>query len=395
MSRSWPSAALGEVCDVQIGKTPARSESAFWGGDHVWLSIADMNQGRALATSAEGVTDKAVRDLKLRSVDPGTVLLSFKLSIGKVGIAQCPMFTNEAIAHLPITDPRLDRDYLYWTLKTIPLTGGADRAAMGATLNKSKLKQIEIPLPPLEEQKRIAAILDAADNLRTKRRQALTKLETLTQAVFHDIFGNTNRAPILKSRPSDGSNSWQPLADLAEMGTGHTPARDVDEYWHGDISWINLNEIRSYDGEICAQTEARITAAGVANSSAVVHPQGTVAFSRTASIGFVTMMGSPMATSQDFVTWTCGDELEPEYLMACLRLSRESLRAGASGSIHKTIYVRDAERFHILRADKKKQAQFAAASRQARREVAPQLQQSESLDNLFSSLQQRAFRGEL
>ena len=172
MSLSWPSAALGEVCDVQIGKTPARSESAFWGGDHVWLSIADMNQGRALATSAEGVTDKAVRDLKLRSVDPGTVLLSFKLSIGKVGIAQCPMFTNEAIAHLPITDPRLDRDYLYWTLKTIPSTGGADRAAMGATLNKSKLKQIEVPLPPLEEQKRIAAILDAADNLRTKRRQA-------------------------------------------------------------------------------------------------------------------------------------------------------------------------------------------------------------------------------
>ena len=213
MKTIWPDAYLGEICDVQIGKTPKRAESRYWGEEHPWLSISDMNQGRSLRDTKERITQHAVDELNCRAVDPGTLLLSFKLSIGKVGIAKRRMFTNEAIAHLPIVDSRVERDYLYWALRTVPLSAEADRAAMGATLNKAKLKKIPIPLPPIEEQRRIAAILDAADALRAKRRQALAKLDTLTQAIFIDMFGDPVTNP--KGLPS------QKLGDLVKLKSGN------------------------------------------------------------------------------------------------------------------------------------------------------------------------------
>lgn len=186
---SWPTVALSDVCEINVGRTPARANPAFWGPGQSWLSIADMNQGRLIQHTKEQITQLAAKACKL--VEPGTVLLSFKLSIGKVGIAARPVFTNEAIAALPIKRPDLlHTEYLAYALDALDLGHGSNRAAMGATLNKAKLREIQIPLPPLVEQRRIAAILDEADALRAKRRQTLALLDDLTQSIFLDMFGN-------------------------------------------------------------------------------------------------------------------------------------------------------------------------------------------------------------
>jgi len=153
---------------------------------------------------------------------------------------------------------------------------------------------------------------------------------------------------------------WERLTDLAELVTGHTPARNKPEYWNGGVSWINLNEIRELDGLVCEETRLQISELGVANSSAVVHPVGTICMSRTASVGFVTQMGERMATSQDFVNWICGSAVDPSFLMKALIASRPHLTATATGSTHKTLYVRDAERLHVLLPPMKEQRRIAA-----------------------------------
>ena len=117
--------------------------------------------------------------------------MSFKLSLGKRTVSGCELFTNEAIAALHVLDYDVaDRDYLYWALGSIDYDRLVDRAAKGKTLNKAKLKILQIPLPPLDEQKRIAGILDAADALRAKRREALAQLDTFLQSTFIDLFGD-------------------------------------------------------------------------------------------------------------------------------------------------------------------------------------------------------------
>lgn len=288
--------------------------------------------------------------------------------------------------------PGVDSRYLYRYLQTVQLTDG------GYSRHFKYLKEIDVPLPPIEKQRRIAAVLDAADALRAKRLEAVAKLDTLTRAIFIDMFGRGRRPPI-NPGPVHAEHpagwTWVSLQSLARMATGHTPDRSVPDYWDGDVGWINLNEIRRLDGRWCSGTELTITEAGVANSSAVILPVGTVCFSRTASIGFVTVLAEAMATSQDFVNWVCGDSLHPDYLMHAFLASRDVLRGSSSGSTHRTIYVRDAERFHVLLPPVGLQREFVArlaAVRQAR----ARMQSTRSVhDHLFSSLQQRAFRGDL
>ena len=111
--------------------------------------------------------------------------------------------------------------------------------------------------------------------------------------------------------------------------------------------WLALPDIRAWDGRIITDTAERTNAGGLANSSARVLPEGTVALSRTASVGYVTIFGTPMATSQDFVNWVCGDRIRPRFLMHALRASREYLLQIASGAVHKTIYMNTFEQFHI------------------------------------------------
>lgn len=126
------------------------------------------------------------------------------------------------------------------------------------------------------------------------------------------------------------------------------------------MSWISLTEIRAFDGQWVESTRIKTNEEGIANSAARILPSGTVCFSRTASVGFVTIMAKPMATSQDFANWVCGEDLDSEYLMYALICSRNKLRELATGATHKTIYMPTLEAFHLCAPAVNKQRQIAA-----------------------------------
>ena len=188
---------LQQICGIQIGKTPSRSVPEYWGGELPWVTISDFPAGRIVTTTKERITRIGAAKSGSKRIPHGTLLLSFKLSLGKRTIAGCDLFTNEAIAALNILDhDAANRDYLYWALGSIDYDRLVDRAAKGKTLNKAKLRLLRIPLPPLAKQKRIARILDAADALRAKRREALAQLDTLLQSTFLDMFGDPVTNPM-------------------------------------------------------------------------------------------------------------------------------------------------------------------------------------------------------
>lgn len=140
---------------------------------------------------------------------------------------------------------------------------------------------------------------------------------------------------------------WARLTDLARLETGHTPSRSHPEWWGGPIPWISLADIRELDGKVAQDTIEHTNEKGIANSAARLLPEGTVVLSRTASVGFVTIMGRPMATSQDFVNWVCGPELDPRFLAYLLRATRAYIRSLSSGAIHQTVYMPTVESFFV------------------------------------------------
>lgn len=142
-----------------------------------------------------------------------------------------------------------------------------------------------------------------------------------------------------------------PIRFLARLGTGHTPSRNVPDYWENcSIPWITLADVwqlRDGSTDVITDTKEKISELGLANSAAVKHPAGTVILSRTASVGFSAIMGADMATSQDFATWTCGPGLHNRYLLHALRAMANDLKRVAAGSTHKTIYMPDIEQLRI------------------------------------------------
>jgi type I restriction enzyme S subunit len=141
---------------------------------------------------------------------------------------------------------------------------------------------------------------------------------------------------------------WVALSEVAQLESGHTPSRRHPEYWGGDVPWIGIRDAVDNHGRTITDTVQHVSKLGLANSSSRLLPRGTVCLSRTASVGYVVVMGRPMATSQDFVNWVCTESLEPDFLKYILLAERDSLMRFASGTTHQTIYYPEAKAFHVL-----------------------------------------------
>jgi type I restriction enzyme S subunit len=165
----WATKSLGDLCNIELGKTPDRSNPAYWDEKgvtgNVWLSIADLlkAENRIVADSKEYVSDKGAALCKV--VPEGTLLVSFKLTLGRLAFTGRNLLTNEAIAALTIHDEReLSKEFLFYCLTFFDWVKAAetDVKLKGMTLNKAKLKLIPISYPPLTEQHRIVTLLDEA-----------------------------------------------------------------------------------------------------------------------------------------------------------------------------------------------------------------------------------------
>lgn len=140
---------------------------------------------------------------------------------------------------------------------------------------------------------------------------------------------------------------WTRLTDIARLESGHTPSRRHTEWWGGSIPWIGIQDARAHDGGRIDDTQEHTNALGIENSSARVLPANTVCLSRTASVGYVVVMGRPMATSQDFVNWVCSEELDHNFLKYLFIAEGDDLLRFASGAVHQTIYFPEAKAFFI------------------------------------------------
>ena len=226
----------------------------------------------------------------------------------------------------------------------------------------SVLRNIDAPISEATAQRVIADYLDAQtariDTLTSRYGELVEFLVEQRGAItVAGVSGGSVEGP---SRPSSLTwltavpSHWDEarLTLLARLGSGHTPSREHPEWWIDcAIPWITTGEvwqIRDDRIEYLSKTREMISELGISNSSAELHPAGTVALSRTASAGYSAIMATDMATSQDYVTWTCGPRLRPRFLLLCLRAMRPDLLGRlAMGSTHQTIYVPDIQSIRI------------------------------------------------
>jgi type I restriction enzyme S subunit len=192
--QGWVWSRLGFIAYSHVGKTPSTKNPAYWSeGDagHSWTSIADMPDGGTVRATRRKVSDLAVRDVfKEAPVEAGVLLMSFKLTLGKVAYTGIPTYHNEAIVAVrPFTG--VSQALLFRVLPVLVVHGASKNAIKGKTLNASSLSLLPVPLPPIEEQARIVSSVDElmllCDDLETKLKQADAEAEKLLAATVHHM----------------------------------------------------------------------------------------------------------------------------------------------------------------------------------------------------------------
>lgn len=188
---TWPMVKLGDVVDIMGGGTPSKDTPEYWGGDIPWVSVKDFKSS-FIDTASDYITTLGLEKSATNLIPSGTIVVPTRMAVGKVAVLGTHMAINQDLKALIIkNDEELDKRFLLRFLES-----RADhilKFAKGATvkgITLDVLKGLDVPLPLLEEQKRIAAILDKADAIRRKRQQAIKLADEFLRSVFLDMFGD-------------------------------------------------------------------------------------------------------------------------------------------------------------------------------------------------------------
>ena len=188
----WETATLGSIADLTIGRTPPRGEPHWWTADleRPFCTIADMGP-MSVRPIREGVTERAERAGKAKRFPAGSLMMSFKLSIGKVGFAAVDVFPNEAIVGIDVRDPRVDVRYLAHFLGSQDLTRAAGEAVKGKTLNGTTLRAIRVAIPPLEVQRALVVAIDQIDQVCDALHDEADALQQVKSRTIRDVLNGS------------------------------------------------------------------------------------------------------------------------------------------------------------------------------------------------------------
>ncbi|HDR2736612.1 TPA: restriction endonuclease subunit S [Enterobacter ludwigii] len=210
---SWPMISLGELVDIKGGGTPDKNNSEYWNGDIPWASVKDFKKN-ILDSTLDSITLLGVRNSATSVIPAGNIIVPTRMALGKVAINTIDLAINQDLKALFIKDNDIvDRDYLFrWLESQSSLIESEGKGATVKGITLPFLKGLNVPIPPINEQKRIAAILDKAEGIRQKREQAMKLANDFLRTTFLNMFGDPVENPKnLKKAP---------ITELAEVITG-------------------------------------------------------------------------------------------------------------------------------------------------------------------------------
>ncbi|ASE44218.1 restriction endonuclease subunit S [Citrobacter braakii] len=207
---SWPMVKLKDCCDVVGGATPKRNIASYWGGNIPWITPKDISNLKSpfIYEAPEYISSAGYKAAATYMLPVGTILLTSRAPIGNVAIAGIEVCTNQGFKSL-IPGKNVHNKYLYHCIKKfVPKLELLGNGATFKEVSKTVVENFEIPLPPFEEQIRIARILDKCDGIRQKREQAIKLADDYLRATFLNMFGD----------PVENPKGWG-VASLLEYGS--------------------------------------------------------------------------------------------------------------------------------------------------------------------------------
>lgn len=359
---NWKIQPLGSVADLCLGKMLDQKKNKgvprpYLANINVRWGSFDLNDLREMRFEDKELDRYGLRD--------GDIVMCEGGEPGRCAIwrDQLPGMMYQKALHRIRPHPSTDTAYLYYALLLKGRSGGMDSYFTGATIKHlpgEQLAKIQVALPPLETQRRIAGILRAYDDLIEVNRRRIVVLEKMARGLFTEWFirlrfpGHENVA--IEDTP-DGPlpAGWQrkPIGETFDLLGGGTPSKAVESYWQGgSIDWFTPTDLTGAKTLFMDQSSARITEEGLAKSSAKLFPSDSIMMTSRATIGVISICTGPACTNQGFITCLPNDDVPRSYLYYWLTQNVPLFIAHATGATFKEITKGVFKRLPILVPDR-------------------------------------------
>ena len=346
----WPDVPVEELCvRVTSGGTPSRSNPAYYeGGTIPWIKTGEL-RGWYVDNIAERITPAAVRESSAKVFPPETVLLAMYgdgKTMGSVGLIRTPAATNQACCAMLVDPKKCDPKFLMYSLVYFKpailklAISGAQR-----NLNGKSIKQFTIGAPPVKVQRRIASILRAYDDLIENNTRRIAILEGMARRIYEEWFVRF-RFPghegvrMVESELGLAPEGWkiEAVEDVTETLGGGTPSKTESEYWDGgDINWYSPTDLTGAKTVFMEESASKITALGLAKSSAKLFPANSVLMTSRATLGVIAVNTTPACTNQGFIVCVPSDRMPLWLLFHWLKANESEFEGLATGATFKEI----------------------------------------------------------
>ncbi len=377
---------LSDLFELQMGKTPSRDNPEYWSQpEFPWISIADLsNAGKYICDTKESLSRLAVEESGIKIIPTKTVIMSFKLSIGKVSITPVPMYSNEAImAFIDKGIVKIKPEYLYYLLLQRDWDEGTNKAVMGKTLNKATLSDVNIDIHPIEEQERIVDVLDKASEIIDSYQRQLRALDTLIKARFVELFGD----------PVSNDKSWPTISldDACDgIGDGLHGTPEYDD--NGEYPFINGNNL--IDGMIIITPATKMVDEATYRKHYIKISDNAILISINGTLGKMAFYrGEKAMLGKSACYCNLKPTINREFVYGVMRSDAfaEFLESNSTKSTIKNVGLKAVRGFPLIIPPDELQLQFVLFARQVDKSKVVVQKALDEAQLLFNSLMQKYF----
>ena len=313
-------APLNELCTIQSGGTPSRSNTNYWNSPEIpWVKISDI-KGKHITETEEYISNEGLSNSSAKIFPSGTILYTIFATLGEVGILDIDAATNQAIAGLTINSNKIKRDYLYYYLQSIKRqVTNMGRGVAQNNINIGILKQLEVPLYPPNIQSEIVCKLTYVEQLMSNRKQALTTLDTLVKSRFVEMFGDPLTNPL----------KWE-VKSVIDLCDCMVPGRDKPKSFTGATPWITIDDLNPLSVTKKSKKSLGLTDEEIEEVNRKKVPANSVLMSCVGNLGICSIAGNELIINQQLHSFQCDPNVNPYYLMYSLSWQKAYMEAMAT-----------------------------------------------------------------
>ena len=376
-----------DFAKVITGGTPSTTKKEYWeNGEIPWLPSGKC-QDCEIISAEKFITEEGLKSSAARMMPKETVVIALTgATTGKTGILKIEASANQSVTGILPSEDHIPK-YLFYYLRTIRKKilnesyGGAQ-----SHISQGYVKNLDVPLPDLETQKQIVAVLEKAEALKQKQKRQLELYNEYLKSIFWEMF--------LKEK---GKWEEKSLNEIANLSMGGTPSTNVESYWkNGNINWMKSGDIK---GDFILEIPNRITQGGFKNSNTTIYPVGTVVIALNGqgkTRGTTAILKIETTSNQSVVGIMIDKEkIVSEYLHFNLKLRYEELRNLTGDDARTGLNLTILRNLKIPLPPLPLQKKFADIVEKVEKLKEKQKKSLEDSEELFNVLMQKAFRGEL